>query len=388
VKISALVLAVVAATANAASWSKPSSDIAGEIIAGGMSSKGEGFMVGGSTGIGAQIFKSTDFGSTWEAKVAPTSFMLVAAGVSKTTENSAVINDVLAGTSYTTDGNNFTKSAGGGGESQSVEAFGLGCYGVTGAFGPGGSGVAISNDGGATFTNFPIPADVLDGNHPARYGAFPSATTWYVSAGSWPSNSHLFGRDEGSKLVKQLSESIQLRQSLSTGKVFPRWTAGVRNLGNITGYHGAIAKTVDGGKTWTKVFQQDDYFYFNGIHCSSETSCIAVAEGHNCAKPGAHIFTTTDGGKTWTQTMSDPGSNSGLFGARMVSATEGWAAGGGASSTGMMEGRFWHTMDGGKTWSKEPLAGCMAMGIDCSDKGHCVSPAVSQMQQGTIATYK
>jgi len=49
-------------------------------------------------------------------------------------------------------------------------------------------------------------------------------------------------------------------------------------------------------------------------------SCIAAAEGHNCANPGAYFYVTHDGGKTWNVTGSDAGG--GAMGARMVSKTE------------------------------------------------------------------
>merc|ERR1711865_568855 len=151
----------------------------------------------------------------------------------------------------------------------------------------------------------------------------------YVSGGAWPQNSNSMS-DEKSLYVKNLNERVQLRQDRATGDMFHKRLE-LDELGspnNVTQYTGAIAKTTDGGKTWKKVFQQDGSFYFNGIHCHDEEHCIAVA--------------------------------------RMTSATEGWAAGG-LGSTLSFEGRFWHTMDAGNTWTKEPLKGMLAMGIDCSD---------------------
>ena len=47
------------------------------------------------------------------------------------------------------------------------------------------------------------------------------------------------------------------------------------------GWWGAISKTTDAGQTWQTVFhsQPSDVYYFNGISCSSDTHCVAVAEG-------------------------------------------------------------------------------------------------------------
>jgi photosystem II stability/assembly factor-like uncharacterized protein len=58
-------------------------------------------------------------------------------------------------------------------------------------------------------------------------------------------------------------------------------------------------------------------FYFNEIDCSSETHCVAVAEGDN-----GWIFTTRDGGKTWNKEMVEIGEHGSCMGAQMLSETE------------------------------------------------------------------
>merc|ERR1712194_793543 len=86
---------------------------------------------------------------------------------------------------------------------------------------------------------------------------------------------------------------------------------------------GAGGVATDGGKTFTKVFQKDNAcMYFNDISCANENVCIAAAEGHNCATPGAHFYMTHDGGKTWNSTGSDAGG--GAMGCKMVNEKEGW----------------------------------------------------------------
>ena len=292
----------------------------------------------------------------------------------------------LFGASYTVDGQTFKGSVGGGGQGQSVEAFGTNSYGIAGAFGGSAGGVAISNDGGKTFKSF--PCDALDENHPARYAAFPSSSTWYISAGAWPTNEEVERSDEKSLFIKSLNERMQIRQDREKGDYFYHYVPEemMATPNNVTQYTSAIAKTTDGGKTWEKVFQKDGSFYFNGIHCHSEDHCIAVAEGHHVANPGSYIYVTKDGGKSWNQTHNDVGGGATLMGARMVSETEGWAAGG-FGSTFSFEGRFFHTTDGGSTWTKESLKGMLAMGIDCSDANNCFAPGAGVDRQGAVASY-
>jgi hypothetical protein len=59
-------------------------------------------------------------------------------------------------------------------------------------------------------------------------------------------------------------------------------------------------------------------------------------------------------GKTWNETMHDPDSHASLVAVRMLDEKEGWVSGG--EMTNAFEGRFWHTLDGGDTWTKE--VGC------------------------------
>ena len=56
-------------------------------------------------------------------------------------------------------------------------------YGVSGTFN-GAAGVAVSSDGGASFTVKTIPSDLFVATLP-RYASYPSSTTFYVTAGMW-----------------------------------------------------------------------------------------------------------------------------------------------------------------------------------------------------------
>jgi hypothetical protein len=269
---SAILTATLAGIASAATWSNPG-DVASACTGVGAASDTTAFVAAGSNGVGAEVLKTADSGKTFNSEAAPGAFLLLDAGSNSPT--SAVVNG-LFGAHYTTDGKTFQAAKGGGGEGQSVEGFGKNSYGIVGAF--GGNGVAVSTDGGATFTAHSA-SSALDNQHPARYGAYPSDTTWYVSAGAWPTNPNSMS-DEESLLLHHLNERVQIRKDRKTGEIYHKYLE-LDQLGspnNITQYTSAIAKTTDGGKTFTKVFEQDGSFYFNGIHCSSEDHCIAVAE--------------------------------------------------------------------------------------------------------------
>ena len=166
---------------------------------------------------------------------------------------------------------------------QSVEAFGTTSIGVAGAAGDK-NGVSVSTNGGATFTvHDASPGLDATKGQTARYASYPSATTWYVSAGSWANagamNKAIVGKrrctlgpngEDRGTVQKLLSDRVGVcdgggYEVLSHDELLSF------NTGNTTdGYHAAIAKTTDGGKTWTNVFTDNGRMYMNGIHCATE----------------------------------------------------------------------------------------------------------------------
>jgi hypothetical protein len=193
-------------------------------------------------------------------------------------------------------------------------------------------GVATSTDKGATWS---VSSSVPPGY--ARYGAFPTENTWYVSSGIWGSSAEL----KASKGEFALSERFNVGKS------------GFKSSANLTqtGWFGAVSKTTDGGKTWTQVFQTDlekDTIYFNGISCSSETHCAVAGEGYDEAGNYKTVgYVTFDGGVSWTPSLTT--GDVGLMQIKFLNELEGWAAG--TSKQGRsLYGQFYHTNDGGKTW--------------------------------------
>lgn len=200
-----------------------------------------------------------------------------------------------------------------------------------------GKGVLmVSGDGGASFGTLPVTG--LFENEDVRYGSCPTASTCYVTAGLWGSSS---ASDKRHRLTSRFA--IGAKGELLVGEPGPR-AAVVGPDGskrapqgyNETGYWGQVAKTSDGGATWSLVlddFESDQYP--NDISCFDEATCVVVFEGLGAPR----ALSTTDGGATWTTfTAADSGATS-LMTALMVGPTEAYVAGGG------LVGTVWHTTD-------------------------------------------
>jgi hypothetical protein len=234
------------------------------------------------------------------------------------------------------------------------------------------SGVAYSTDSGKTWA---VSSSVPPGM--ARYGAFPSANTWYVSSGMWGESSL---KNTNNKAKYALSERFELGA-----------TNELKASGNTseTGWFGAVSKTTDGGKTWTQVFQTDlekDTLYFNGISCSSESHCAVVAEGYDEQGNYKTVgYVTFDGGLTWTASLST--ADVGLMQIKFTSELEGWAAG--TSKQGRnLYGQFYHTTDGGKTWAlQQSLQNCFAIDMDFAVNRGYAACSSSSGSSCSVAVY-
>ena len=108
-------------------------------------------------------------------------------------------------------------------------------FGLVGNWGnmssPSFYAVAVSTDGGASFTTYDITNDM---KVEPIYASFPSATVWYVSGG----------------------ENMITQSSKRYGKRTDAKRAARRNSDNVkfpAAYVGQVIKTVDGGTSWTTV---------------------------------------------------------------------------------------------------------------------------------------
>lgn len=331
------------------------------------------------------IFKTSDQGDTFES-LKDANGTLIMLDTGSNSAKSAVA-ATLAGAEYTVNGGETFKRSIDLGGGQSVESFGSNGYGIVQDEGS----VAVSKLEGIAFSEHKLTG-IDTTTYPSRYGAYPSENVWYVTLGAWPENVHAEaneGKGTEWEIVHELSELHHIRRNLTTNELFTH-VVDVEKLSHPEGtqYTGAIAKTSDGGSTWTLLYHDTGRFYFNGIHCSSETHCVAVAEGHNVSPAGAYIFATVDGNQ-WYQMHYEEGAAESLMGARMVSETEAWALGGTAS--GLLQGNAYHSVNGGFNWTKTKptgLVGCNAIGVDCADGSHCMAPAITVTKQSTLLRFK
>eukprot|EP01084_Bolivina_argentea_P000317 601_1 len=215
----------------------------------------------------------------------------------------------------------------------------------------GSNAVLYSADGGAAFEEKKITA-TLPKQALARYGALVDANTWFVTLGNWPS------KKQSTASVHYQSARVSAMKTTEgkAKRVSEKMNSRVLKNGTADGYSAAVAKTTDGGATWTTVFSAETNFYFNAIDCTSATHCVAVGEGFDQGA-GAHIYQTTDG-QTFTQVFSVPSTQSGVYSFMSVAFSSGstvWVAGSkeaGIGSTAV----FYVSRDGGKTWALDNSA--------------------------------
>jgi hypothetical protein len=253
----------------------------------------------------------------------------------------------LYGLDYTVDGTKFqnANSTEWVDVSQSIEAI----KGVNGGFGSTGTflltnGVAISTDKGVNWKNYNCSSLSI-----ARYGSFPSNTTWYVSAGEWPGEYDATSGQLTQRLKYRRGSGMEITRTLAESHD--------RKLLQSNGYIAEISKTSDGGKTWSTVYNNTGNFYFNAIDCWDTENCWVVGESDSdSANPGVRILHTADGGKNWDVQLFINDSDYSMMDVNFINATEGWVAGG-ILQESHFTGVFWRTSDAGKTWVASNVSG-------------------------------
>lgn len=176
------------------------------------------------------------------------------------------------------------------------------------------NGVAYNSQLDASYWNFYDIGLKIEDGYIARKGSFPTPTTWYVTSGSWPTENSSFA-----------TVTLTAKLSMIPGRDLLTYNFDLHSLSSDSNHHynGAISKTMDGGKTWTKVFDSNKEFYFNEIDCINEYTCVTVGEG----KKGTVVMKTSDAGETWEQVMRLTSSYS-LHGVKMITTDDIWVCGG------------------------------------------------------------
>ncbi len=227
----------------------------------------------------------------------------------------------------------------------------------------------------------------------ARYGAFPTADTWYITSGMWDTDD-----DELNEAMKSGEKKLTRRLTVSSDKkvdfnASPRPLQRATSTDSDTGWYMSVSKTTDGGKTFTTVYNSpsDSYYYPNGVSCFDENHCVVAAEGYDeDGNPEVWAFLTQDGGITWTNTLTKGLGELGLMSVNFVGANEVWLGGFGQDGR-TYEGHFWHSTDGGLTWELgAALQNCLVLDMDFatstgSGYAACVPPSGAA---GTIAMYQ
>jgi len=387
-------LASLAVAVSAAEWKIIDSDIATIDTGLAFTSDTVGYTGGAANGVGPEIFKTVDGGKTWT--VCPAKFGADLLLLDTDAADNTIVISSIFGELYSDDAGASFQPSTGGGTSQSVRFLGTDGdgglkFGVTGQYGlfTETNGVGISVDGGKTFK-------VYDANMQteARYGAFPSDTTWYVTGGTWSGE----GSDDDPAQDDVPVDGIKMprrKKIVYNGKSVVRQRPRHPKAAPANGYQAQITVTNDGGATFKSVFNVSNEFYFNAIDClpNNPNSCCAVGEADNDSPvPGARIHCTTDGGATWTRNFYNAGNSTtefSLIEIRFTTDNDGWAVGGVLNAI-FPSTWFLYTNDGGKTWNQDPtiLPGYYAMGLSVVDPTHAFSALLNPItQESSIAAY-
>jgi len=206
------------------------------------------------------------------------------------------------------------------------------------------NGLTASYDGGHTWINYDVGYQIPY----TRYGSYPTPTTWFIAAGIWPETLEWDSDPEATVITQKVRihkrHGVQFRNQMAL-------TGPSRRPLQSYPYLAAVSKTTDGGKTFTTVYNDTGNFYFNDIDCPTVTDCWAVGESESDSpNPGVRIVHTSNGGANWDIQLYINNGEYSFTDVGMITTMEGWAVG--AILSRSITGLFFHTTDGGKTWTQ------------------------------------
>ncbi|MDP6479300.1 MAG: hypothetical protein QGI75_04585 [Phycisphaerales bacterium] len=339
-----------------------------------------GWTVGGTNGVGSVIHRTLDGGESWSLSSVPSTLMLLASdavgiggevieeqhmwtcGVQFLVEPGMLVthDDGSSWSSVMMPGSLQWSSQ----CLQAVDEMHIKVPSVWAeVFGPAQTGICISNDGGASFTGIEWGIDTF-----ARYCHFLDNDRGWMTGGDFPEDRG----DRGYTMFDGYPSVGRLPESFS-------------KEGRGEQYVAAIARTTDGGHTWTQLFWDVGNFYLNQIFMLNDNDGWAVGGGPNYTP---YLLHTDDGWATMEyQTL--PGANYTLMTVDFMNANEGFAIGFGPNGAGDVEMVCLHTMDGGVTWTGD-LPGLTTGPLDTEFLDRTIGWTVgsNNMNQTTIARYE
>ncbi|KAH3764676.1 hypothetical protein Pelo_3449 [Pelomyxa schiedti] len=291
---------------------------------------------------GEQVWYTTDSGATWPSfsfnSTPVTYFADAAADATYAVAIGPGDGDSITGTAYSSDcGATWTISS----ESyprcnwQDVKPIGTGSSGnfvKTGnwySLVKGGEGVAISEDGGKTWTTRP----------------------WF---------------DGVTAIASSFTSTLN------------GWTVGGDQSTDIEKTTAILAQTTNRGVSWTLLVNNSAVGYFTDIYFVDASYGWTLTHVPAVGSTYAYsvISMTTDGGKTWTEQVKTP--KVALKSLYMVSKTEGWAVGGYEDGI-YYHAQFLHTTDGGASWLSFEKRGYLVNSVSGLDSTHVYATATREM---------
>lgn len=274
-------------------------------------------------------------------------YSAILAAVDGKTFYNAKVPDVISGQDIKAIRNNATSA------SRAAFAF-VGSNFLTGV-----DSLYLSNDGARSFARVELGSRNL-----ARYGAYPTESTFFITLGTWPTSVKQRAADTLNHCLRKSQHICVPAGDLTMAQVRAHNAAVTSANG---GYVGQILRSSNGGKTFETMFSTNEY-YFNDIACSSATTCIAVGENLHTSM----IMRTEDAGATWTEVFRQESQIlTSLFRIRLAAdGKTAFAAGGNADNTGL-QGFIYGSTDGGRTWAvahKQPGV-AIFLGLSISDDG-------------------
>jgi photosystem II stability/assembly factor-like uncharacterized protein len=228
---------------------------------------------------------------------------------------------------------------------------------------PDKTGITLSNDGGNSWQTHEWGLNTW-----ARYCFFLDSERGWMTGGDFPEDGL---RSDAYRLFEHGPTISRLPSN------FPS-----RNRGSQ--YQAAIAKTIDGGQTWTQLFWHTGEFYLNNICMLNDLEGWAVGSGGYYVP---YLMHTTDGWETW-EFQTTPAGEYSLTTIDFLNVNEGFAVGFGPNGAGDVEMFCLHTTDGGQTWVLDtPGLNTGPLDVEFFDRSLAWAVGSSNMNMSTVALY-